>query len=188
MQRQFWTAILSATLVVALPAPGAAQTRSSRQAAASLTKVLEERGLDAIATKDPAHTDRFLAALYYPGAQLLVVSASYAAPAVLEQKIAEKQFRDVYSDIGSAVPATGRCFVMDLEADGLHARRGHNEPFDIVYRNGTEQIAYDGDWKRQQLSEGEYHQRFAKDEAEYVRMLNALTASLKGPTAISTNR
>jgi hypothetical protein len=67
---------------------------------------------------------------------------------------------------------------MDLGGDGLRDTREKNEPFDIVYRNGRDQISYDGDWKQQKMSESEYRKRFANDEAEYAHALATLTASL----------
>jgi hypothetical protein len=168
---------LSAALIVMVPAPSS-DDPTSRDAAATLTRLLDQHHLDAIATRDPQDPDRFIAALYFPGAQLLVIRGTYAAPELLAQRIDQRQYRDAYADIGAASRPEGRCFVMDLHADGLYANRDREAPLDIVYRNGTDQAVYDGDWKRQQLTRSAYFERFALDDAEYARMLSALAASL----------
>lgn len=183
MNRLHTLLVVVAVTTVSGPAVAAGQSPSSREAAEALTRVLDQRKLDAIAARDPQHPDRFVAALYYPGTQLLVVSGTYGAPAALDQKIASGQYKDVYADIGSTRPADGRYFVMDLGGNGLRDSRERNEPFDIVYRNGRDQISYNGDWKQQKISESEYRKRFANDEAEYARALAALTTSLTSPAS-----
>jgi hypothetical protein len=180
MRERHLIALFLASALAAGTGVASAQPANSKEAAKALTTLLDQRQLDAIAARDSERPDGFVAALYYPGAQLLVVTGTYAAPAVLDQKIASGQFKDVYAEIGSTMPATGRYFVMDLGGDGLRDTRARNEPFDIVYRNGAEQISYNGDWKHQDISESEYQQRFADDEAEYVRALALLAASLSG--------
>jgi hypothetical protein len=176
--RSLSSLVVLTTMLSVTPAVAAGQESASREAAAHLTQLLDQQKLEAIATRDPEDADRFIAALYFPGAQLFVLRGLYEAPALLEQRIAERQFRDVYVDLGAASPLDGRCFVMDMQADGLRQSRNRDAPFDIVYRHGTEEVAYDGDWKRQELTQSAYRERFALDEAEYSRMLAALVASL----------
>jgi hypothetical protein len=170
--------IVCAVALVHIPSPAYCQPGDSKAAAEALTKALDRRKLDAIAARDPQNPNRFVAALYYPGTQLLVVSGTYGDPSALDQRIASGQYKDVYADIGSTRPADGRYFVMDLGGDGLRDTREKNEPFDIVYRNGRDQISYNGDWKQQKMSESEYRKRFVNDEAEYAHALATLTASL----------
>jgi hypothetical protein len=171
------------TMSSVTPAGAGGQEPASREAAAHLTRLLDQQKLEAVATRDPADPGRFIAALYFPGAQLLVLRGAYAAPDFLERRIVERQYRDVYVELGSATALDGRCFVMDMAADGLRPTRDREAPFDLVYRNGTEQIAYDGEWKRQELTHGAYRERFALDDAEYTRMLAALAASLTQPAS-----
>src|SRR5262245_18229028 len=58
----------------------AAQTAKSAAAAKELAAALDAAKLDAIAAVDPADPTVYCAALYFPGSQILVVSAKYAAP------------------------------------------------------------------------------------------------------------
>ena len=60
-----------------------------------------------------------VAALYFPGTQLLVVSAKYAAPQMLDDLLAKKDYRGVYIELSSASIAPTKVFVMDTFADGL---------------------------------------------------------------------
>jgi hypothetical protein len=168
---------LTIALAATVPVRAEQQSQSTR-AAAALTSLLDERKLEAIAARDPEQPDRFIAALFIPGSQLLVVSAAYPAPAVLEQLIAEAKYRDVYIALHDASTRDGRFFVMDLQADGLRRTRNDAAPFDIVYENAVHQISYDGDWKRQKLTEAEYNERFNSDDARYARMLTVLTDAL----------
>jgi hypothetical protein len=156
------------------------QESQSAEAAATLIRLLHERNLQTVAARDPEQTGRFVAALYFPGS-LLVISSTYPVPAVLEQRLAEQQYRDVYTDLHGAGLRDGRVFVTDLQANGLRRTREPDEPFDIVYRNGGDQCSYDGDWKEQQLTESQYNERFREDDAQYAHMLNVLVNALRGP-------
>ena len=181
--KALWTLVASALLAAGPLA--AAQESASSARAAIVTKLLDQLKLDAIATQDPDHPNRFVAALYYPGAQLLAVSAAYPVPELLQQRIAERKYRDVYMDL--QVPATqdGRFFVMDLQADGLRQTRDE-AAFDISYENGANQVSFDGDWKRQQLSRSQYERRFKKDDERYARILAALERALASATTSPT--
>jgi len=174
---------LSVTTVAA-----AGQDAASRELAAQLTRLLDQQKLEAIATRDPDDARRYIAALYFPGAQLFVLRGAYTAPDLMERRLAERKYRDAYVDLGAAAPLDGRCFVMDMQADGLRSTRNRDAPFDIVYRNGTDQIAYDGDWKRQELTQAAYRERYARDDTEYARMLAALVASLTQTTSANAPR
>jgi hypothetical protein len=54
----------------------------------------------------------------------------------------------------------------------------HSRAFDITWRDAARRTAYDGDWKKQKLSETLYKERFAKDSAEYATLLQALLNAL----------
>ena len=167
-------------------APLSAQESQSPVVASALTALLDEKKMDAIAARHPEQPDYFIAALYLPGSQLLVVSARHPQPAALDYRLGEAKYRDVYLDIQGAGTREGRFFVMDLQADGLRRTAERNSPFDIIYTNGVDQISYDGDWKAQKLSEDEYNRRFAEDDARYARLLTALKerAAVQIPAAI----
>ena len=109
------------------PALALAQSGTKSPAAAKeLTAVLDRLKLDAIAAADPADAGTFVAALYFQGAQLLVVSAKYSAPSLLVAKLAKKDYRDVYIDLNAASIAGSKIFVMDQTCDGLVAKPGDN--------------------------------------------------------------
>ncbi len=91
--KALWTLVASALLVAGPVAAMQESTSSAR--AAIVTKLLDQLKRDAIAAQDPDRPNRFVAALYYPGAQLLAVSAAYPAPELLQQRIAERKYRDV---------------------------------------------------------------------------------------------
>jgi hypothetical protein len=176
--------LLTAAAALVTLSATAATTQESRsaQAAKALTDILDARGMDAIATKDPDNPGRFIGALYFRGAQLLVVGAEYAVPVLLEQRIAKGEYRETYLDLQGASEVKGRLFVQDLLADGLRPPRHDGDPFDIVYESGQTYGAFNGDWAGQKLSEQEYKARFAAADERYARMLTALAAALKPGT------
>src|SRR5712692_2649865 len=92
--------VVLAALSVAAPAP--AQDSKSAALAKELAATLEAVKLDSIAAKDPSSPDTFVAALYFPGLQLLVVSAKYSVPQLLNERISRKEYREVYLDLNGA--------------------------------------------------------------------------------------
>ena len=99
-----------------------AQPSKSSAAAKELGQVLDRLKLDSIAAADPSEKDTFVAALYFQGSTLLVVSAKYAAPSLLAAKLTNKDYRDTYIDLNSASVAGTKIFVMDAGANGLVAK------------------------------------------------------------------
>src|SRR4051794_38356991 len=77
----------------------AAEDSKSAAAARELSQVLEAAKLDSIAAVDPSAPGSFIAAIYIPETQLLVVSAQYSAPTLLVDKIKSGDFRGVYMDL-----------------------------------------------------------------------------------------
>jgi hypothetical protein len=173
-----WGALCTGGLVTMAAHGPAVQ---SPAVARELARLMGEQKLDAAAARDPEQPHRFIAVLYYPGAQFLVVSAAYPVPEHLEQRLVQRQFRDAYLDLQGAGAREGKFFVTDLQADGLHPTRENGEPFDIIYVDGVQQIAYDGNWSDQKLTESEYNARFQADDARYARLLTALIQALKAP-------
>lgn len=162
---------------LATPAVARAEDAKSVSLAKQLAAALDAAKLDSIAAKDPSAPDVFISALYFPG-QLLVVSAKYAVPALLNERIARKEYRDVYMDLnGAAVPAS-KIFIEDPGADGLKADHSENQPFDTFEASGK-RIAFDADWKKQKLSKEEYLKQFAAADERYCQMLQALLSQLK---------
>jgi hypothetical protein len=172
------TLVAMVGVVVVLPALGLAQEPKSVPLVKELTQLLEQHKLDAIAAKDPSGADAYVAALYFPGSQLLVVSARYAVPQILNDKLTKKEFRDVYTDLNSACVEGSRLLVIDIGADGLKPRRDENrfDQCDI----GTRSYTFDGDWKKQKLnSEEDYTKAFTEAEEKYLKILGALIAQAK---------
>src|SRR5688500_692770 len=153
MRRRFSFLLLAAVLLAAaVSTPAAAQDRSGALAK-ELTNLLQQRKLDSIAARHPAGADQFVAALYFPG-QLLVVWARTSAPAVVNEKLIRREFRDVYIDLNSASIPESRVMISDGGADGLRSRRDVNQPFDMQDMNGKG-IRFDGNWREDRMSEAE---------------------------------
>jgi len=168
-------------VVLAVPAAAAAQDAKSADLAKQLAQLLDEKKLEAIATVDAANPDAFIAALYFPGTQLLAVSAKYAAPTLLTDKLAKKDYRDIYIDLNSASVAGSKVLVMDTFADGLVAKPKGDAAADSVER-GSGTTAFDGEPKKAKLSDADYAKAYADCEAAYVKMLQALITKLKSGT------
>src|SRR4051812_39910107 len=157
------------------PALASAQEAKSSAAAKQLTEVLDRLKLEAIAAPDPADAGTFVAALYFQGGQLLVVSAKYSAPTLLVAKLAKKDYRDVYIDLNAASVAGSKIFVMDQACDGLVAKPGGDAAAD-TWEHGTTNTVFDGDYKKAKVSEDEYGKTFAAADEKYAHILDLLAA------------
>jgi hypothetical protein len=167
--------------VLALPASAPAQESKSAEFAKQLAQLLDDKKMDSIAAADAATPGAFAAALYFPGTQLLVVSAKYSAPQLLNDKLTKKDYRDIYVDLSSAFVAGSKIFVMDTFADGLVAKPKGDAPADSVERAaGTS--SFDGDYKKAKLSEADYAKSFDEADAAYSRLLQLLIAKMKSGT------
>jgi hypothetical protein len=164
--------------------PLSAEDPESRSAAAvvPLKASLTQLKLDAVAAPDPDRPGQYIAAFYVPGSQLLVVSAPYAVPAVIEKKIAAREYMDVYIDLQSVGDHTGHFFVVDMQADGLKRAAKLDEAFDSTSIENGSPVSFDGRWEAQKLTEAEYDARFAQDDERYARMLDVLRAALARKT------
>jgi hypothetical protein len=166
-------------ILLLLPAVARAQQPSASSAVAKeLTAAMDAAKLDSLAAPDPANPDTFVGTLYFPGLQLLVVSAKYSVPVLLQDRIAKKEYRDVYLDLNSASDPSTKIFVEDLGANGLVARPERDEPAD-VYEAAGHRVTFDHDWKAQNMSEDDYMKAFADADARYTEMLKALLAEVK---------
>ena len=159
-----------------MAAAPAGRTVRSAALAKQLSAALVEHKLEAIAARDPEGADRFVAALFFPDSQLLVISATYPSPSLLEQKLAQRNYRDVYLDLGTSQFAKTSVFFQDMKADGLCDDR--NQTADILYEGGASTI-FDGDWKSHGSSQQEYEQRLADADRRYSRLLELLLMELR---------
>ena len=170
---------LAAVLALSLAPRASAQESKSAPLAKQLAAALDAAKLDSIAAKDPDGTDVFVAALYFPNMQFLVISGKYSVPQLLATRLTKKEYRDVYLDLNGA--ATAKTFIEDPGCDGLKAKRESNQAFDTAEMDGKRTM-FDGEWKAQKLSEQDYTKAFAAADERYAKILAALLAQLKKPT------
>jgi len=172
-------AVLAASIIAVLLPAGSAFAQDSKSVALvkELTAILSQRKLDTVAARNPAAPDQFVAALFFPG-QLLVISARTTAPAVVNEKLVRREFRDVYMDLNSASIPESRVMITDGGADGLRPRREPNQPFDMQDAAGKT-LRFNGNWREQKVSEQDYMKAFSQADETYVGALQALLAELK---------
>jgi len=170
--------VLSFVALVLAPAAVHAQDAKSPDQAKQLTQLLDAKKLDAFAAADKENPGSFIATLYFPGTQLLVVCAKYSVPTMVTDLIAKKDYRGVYVELSSASVPGSKVFVMDTFGDGLVAKPAENAPADSV-ENGKTQATFDGGWKKAKISEADYMKAFSDADAAYARMLAVLIAQLK---------
>ena len=176
MVRRF--ALVALLTVAFAPCTARAQELKSSELVKQLTSLLEQKKIDAIAAPDALNPGAYVAALYFPGTQLLVVSAKYSAPVLLTAKLAKKDYRDIYIDLSSASIPASKVFIMDQGANGL-VRDSGNDPADS-WEQGNKSTSFDGDWKKAKMaSEVEYNKTFADADARYAQILTLLTAEAK---------
>lgn len=165
-------------LVWLAPAVASAQESKSSPLAKQLAAAMDAGKLDSIAAKDPSAPDVFVAALYFPGSQLLVISGKYAVPQLLNDRVGRKEYRDVYLDLNGAATADSKIFIEDPGADGLKAKREENQAFDQCEMGGKRTM-FNGDWKTQKLSEDDYMKAYGAADDRYSQILTALLAQAK---------
>lgn len=169
---------LTALALSVLPVvPAAAQDGPTQPLAAELVELLSKQKLDAAATR--LGENRYAAVLYIPGVQILAVSAEYAAPALLDEKIMNRSYRDVYLDLASASVPETKVFIEDMNADGIRPDRSGDNPFDMYTYGTGPTYTFDGEYKSRNVTESAYRKAFADAEAAYQQILSALIAELK---------
>jgi hypothetical protein len=173
-RRALFALLLSSSLAV----PAAAQDLKSGDVAKQLTQLLESKKLDTIAVADSKNPGTYIAAMHIPGAQLLVVSAKYAAPAMLTELLARKDFRGVYVELSSASIQSSKVLVMDAYANGLMPKPSGDQPADSVDRGGTVST-FDGGWKKAKIAEADYMKSYSDADAAYKELLTLLVNHLK---------
>ena len=173
------TLVALSVIVLSVPAAARAQDLKSSDVAKQLTQLLDSKKIETVAMADAQNPGTYVAALYFPGTQLLVVSAKYAAPAMLTELLARKDFRGVYVELTSASVPSSKLFVMDAYANGLQPKPSGDQPADSVERGGTHST-FDGGWKKAKIPEADYMKTFSDADAAYTHALQLLISSLKG--------
>ena len=155
-----------------------AQQSKSAPVAKELVQLLDAAKLEAIATADPATPGGFVAAMYLPGSELLVVSAKYSAPPLLVDRINAKDYQAVYVDLQSASVRGTKVFIQDQGADGLVAKPSGDAAADSCDED-TKSVSFDGDWKKAKITEADYTKAFSEADDRYAKMLSMLLAQVK---------
>ena len=175
---------MSSVLAALVLCPGLAfaQAPASKSAplAGELVKLLDSMKLDAAAGNRGAR-DEYVAAMYFPGSQLVVVSAKTTVPDRMKYLVMQKSYKDLYIELNGAVDQASKTFIYDLGANGLQFKHQKNQPFDTVDAVGKT-TAFDGDWRKAKLSEQEYTRIYVAQDEAYSQMLQALINTLKNPS------
>jgi hypothetical protein len=173
------------TLVALATGPWTAGAESSRSTdpARALLRTLQEKRLTHAAAQDPSEPGRYIAVMRIGDGQLLVVSARYAQPALMNERLYRGDYEGVYRELNAAGDRDGKLFVQDLGEPGLSLRRQDGEPYDVVYDAVVKRTAFDGDWKAQKLSKDDYRAACDSADERYAKALAALVASLASPSS-----
>ncbi len=171
--------MLAAALLL-VPVLSPAQDSKSAALAKELSQVLDKQAgeMKVVAARMPGSHDEYAAAMYFPGSQLLVVTARYSVPVLMDERLAKKDYREIYIDLNSASVPESKVMISDLGADGLKVKPDDNTPYDSVDRAGKV-TAFDGDWKKAKISETDYMKAFGDDDELYAKVLQALLGQMK---------
>jgi hypothetical protein len=164
--------------VAAASAADAQGPSKSAALAKELAQQLDQTKLGHIAARDPDDPTRFIGAMYFPGLQLITVSGKYAVPVLINEKLLNHNYKDVYIDLSSASDRASRITVEDLRADGLPTSRLKDGPPDS-FESGATSFVFDFDWKKAKLSEVDYMKKVSDADAQYAKLLTLLLAEAK---------
>lgn len=170
------SAIALAAFLLLTPAAASAQDSKSASGAVELVKMLDSIKVDSYAVKG-ASPNEYVAALYFPGTQLLVVSAKFDSPVRADSLLDMKNYRDLYIELNSASQPQTKVFVADLGANGLRAKKD-GSLFDTADIAGKS-YNFDGDWKKAKITEDDYTKAYSITDEQYSRMIQALISGLK---------
>ena len=170
--------LTSALAAFVLLAPAAAFAQDSKSAASvtELVKMLDTMKLDSFAVKGAAPNE-YVGALYFPGTQLLVVSAKFDTPYRADSLLDMKNYRDLYIELNSASVPNSKVFIADLGTNGLKPKKDGTlyDTADV----GGKSYNFDGDWKKAKITEDDYTKAYATTDEQYSQMIQALIAGLK---------
>jgi hypothetical protein len=161
----------------AIAAAGVAGQTSS-DAARQLTALLDSRSLTAVAVADPEQPGTFVAALYIPRSQLLVVQARHPSVAGLAHRLGNAQYRDVYLDLQATPTPEGKFFVHDSGADGIVGAPSGGS-IDVLYEDGVRQTLFNGKAAEQNLTRAKYDAKVIAADERYSRLLTLLVSALR---------
>jgi hypothetical protein len=169
-------AVFPAVLCACFVAPAFADQESkSAPLAKQLAEILDAAKVESIAAADPT-TGGFIAALYIPGTQLLVVCGKFDAPAIGTERIKRKEYRDLYMDLQGAAKAGTRLFAQDVSADGFSFKTDDGAA--DAWEQANKTLSFEG-WKKAKMSEQDYTKAYADADDQYARFLTLLLAQAK---------
>jgi hypothetical protein len=175
-------AAAATALVLAYATTAVAQESKSGALAAELVSQMVKSGQLAVAAKDSERPGFFVAATHVPGVQLLVVSARSSAPDYIEYVLNAGKYDEVYASLNGASASEGKLFVQDMGADGVLLKPQNGGPIDVAYRDVNIMTIFNGNWKKQNLSEQQYGEAFQAVDSGYARALSLLLEKFKaGP-------
>jgi len=172
------TACLSVAFATVFTVGAGAQEPVSAAPAKELSQLLASKKLESIAARMPGSSEEFIGALAFPG-QLMVVWAKTTAPAIVNEKLIKKEYKEVYIDLNSASVVESRHFVTDLGPDGLRAKPEQKQGAADSHDAGTKSMRFDGSWREDKMSEADYMKAHAAADAAYAKAVQALIDELK---------
>jgi hypothetical protein len=179
MKFQVPTPLFIAAALCAVFATGAsAQEPKSAAPAKELAQLLASKKIDSIAARMPDSREEFVGALSLPG-QLMVVWAKTTAPAVVNEKLINKAYREVYIDLNSASIVDSRHVVSDLGTDGLKSKPDQKTGPADSHDLGVKSIRFDGNWKKDKMSEQDYMKAYSDADSAYAKAIQVLIEELK---------
>jgi hypothetical protein len=156
-----------------------ARAFASSEAARELVEILDGRGLNAIATSDPMEPGTFVAALYVPGSQLLVVRARHPSLEGVLHRISMSEYREVYLDLHGSPTPKGKFFVHDSGADGILSAVPGSGDVDVLYEDGVRQTLFNGNARAQHMTSTEYEKKLEYADTYYARLLTLLASAAR---------
>jgi hypothetical protein len=120
--RRLSSIALAAILLLATAA--SAQDSKSATSVTELVKMLDSMKLDSFAVKG-ASPNEYVGALYFPGSQLLVVSAKFDTPWRADSLLEMKNYRDLYIELNSASVPQSRSSSRSHERIAVEEGRHH---------------------------------------------------------------
>ncbi len=171
--------LIGLLVMVVMSSAAYAQDVKSPALVKELTQLLDAKKLSAIAARDTAEPEFYVAAMYFSGSQLLVVGAKYAPAVLLDGKLLKREYQDIYIDLNSSAKAGTKVFLEDAGADGLKPDHETNKASDSVEQGGK-QTRFDDSWRKdQKLSDADYQKLFTDADKLYCRLLTALIVEAK---------
>ena len=172
------SALLLAAFGVVISAAGPQESKSA-PLAKQLVQALDGAKIDAIAAADPS-TGGFVAVLYIPGTQLLVVSGKFDNPEIGNHLLSKKEYRELYMDLMGASVAGSRLFATDMSCDGFIFKPVGEIPAD-TWEMANKTQAFEGA-KKAKLSDEAYLRAYSDADAQYAHILQLLIVKTKPGT------